>query len=577
MENEMKRFFIIAAMLFISNLSFARINLESPDVLLKKASQDRTELREVIFQIEKNIPEFTTQEEFEAYFFIFDKLQVFADKLQLDEIYPNMVRDVGRLMAEHGYMWLDIRTSPIDKILYYHKYSRYEVAMRYYSTTEYIVLNTTDPDILKTEARSLEAILNWATKQFPENKELQMNYKNLISDVANKFLKKVDLNEEDANFWIHKLNTQASYFSYIDQLHQDILAVNANKKSLLHVYLKRLVALNDKVTNDTMFTSPTLMGTLSSTSIDLASKFLTYEEIYNSGDFADLLDIMNIRELNTLASKWNNLERLPTPNFVQHYLDITQILLTKMNDSGLVEESKDLSLAVSKSAAPYIVRQLGIEGQYLLKTKTGENVEFNVIVARDNAVFAAIHYPDGEYGIGFIDVHYSFDEKLFVASKNSFNLDDSDNPIVKFKVDENKNMTLESFYFNGSDPVMYGKKVQEFENYESKAQSKLVLKSGNYRGKMKIKGNGEAKDVMVSLVTVNGNILGRLNDSLNTIEFIYGAKNTGGIVKLTTGITASNSWLHLRGYVEGENLHGVLISGMFGKTTESEFTLKLVK
>src|SRR5437868_1426825 len=85
----------------LPSFAFANLHLATPNDLLVKAAIDRTSLRDVILDIEQNIPEMRDPATFESYFFILDQLAAQAQRLGLDQYYPNAVQSLGLHMVSN--------------------------------------------------------------------------------------------------------------------------------------------------------------------------------------------------------------------------------------------------------------------------------------------------------------------------------------------------------------------------------------------------------------------------------------------------------------------------------------------
>ena len=235
-----------------SSIAQAALNLAPPQDLLKKAAQDRRQLREVLLDMQQNIPEMRDPKTFDSYFFILADLQKLADKLQLNAIFPKAVEATGLKMVAHGIRWLDVSQRPLSDALYYQSYADADVMSRFLAELELQVRNLRNSQArLKAVAINLEGMLPAAEKQFEERRDVRISMRQILSSIAIKFLKTEQLSNDEAAFWISKISLPTAYSEYIEALNESVLDTLPKDAAGLSLLSKRLRELGKKIAAET--------------------------------------------------------------------------------------------------------------------------------------------------------------------------------------------------------------------------------------------------------------------------------------------------------------------------------------
>lgn len=559
-----------------SSIAQATLNLAPPQDLLKKAAQDRRQLREVLLDMQQNIPEMRDPKTFDSYFFILADLQKLADKLQLNAIFPKAVEATGLKMVAHGIRWLDVSQRPLSDALYYQSYADADVMSRFLAELELQVRNLRNSQArLKAVAINLEGMLPAAEKQFEERRDVRISMRQILSSIAIKFLKTEQLTNDEAAFWISKISLPTAYSEYIEALNEAVLDTLPKDAAGLSLLSKRLRELGKKIVAET-YPLPTYVSAgWGDTSVELVLRSIQGERKFETGEFEGLVELMRSRQLQGLAGQWLSVERLPTTSYSAHYLQLSNVLIARLRAVGLSKEAADVSLHISRMAAPIQATKSQIEGLYTLKSNDGSKFNFVIIRARPNLVYASLEDADGYVTLGFFNVTFDTQRGKFIASQREPDLDATANPTVSFTITPAGEMELEAPIASTGWRQMKGKRTSTFTNFLDDESSTSNPTEGEWEGEMSFRGQ-EPWKVRLVISKFGLYSIGRLTSASGlAIDFQTGTAGDLGVVYLTTGRLGHTGWVHLRAVRRGDYLEGLTISA--SGVTVPYFKLKKVK
>lgn len=559
-----------------SSIAQAALNLAPPQDLLKKAAQDRRQLREVLLDMQQNIPEMRDPKTFDSYFFILADLQKLADKLQLNAIFPKAVEATGLKMVAHGIRWLDVSQRPLSDALYYQSYADADVMSRFLAELELQVRNLRNSQArLKAVAINLEGMLPAAEKQFEERRDVRISMRQILSSIAIKFLKTEQLSNDEAAFWISKISLPTAYSEYIEALNESVLDTLPKDAAGLSLLSKRLRELGKKIAAET-YPLPTYVSAgWGDTSVELVLRSIQGERKFETGEFEGLVELMRSRQLQGLAGQWLSVERLPTTSYSAHYLQLSNALIARLRAVGLSKEAADVSLHISRMAAPIQATKSQIEGLYTLKSNDGSKFNFVIIRARPNLVYASLEDAEGYVTLGFFNVTFDTQRGKFIASQREPDLDATANPTVSFTITPAGEMELEAPIASTGWRQMKGKRTSTFTNFLDDESSTSNPTEGEWEGEMSFRGQ-EPWRVRLVISKFGLYSIGRLTSGSGlAIDFQTGTAGDLGVVYLTTGRLGHTGWVHLRAVRRGDYLEGLTISA--SGVTVPYFKLKKVK
>lgn len=559
-----------------SSIAQATLNLAPPQDLLKKAAQDRRQLREVLLDMQQNIPEMRDPKTFDSYFFILADLQKLADKLQLNAIFPKAVEATGLKMVAHGIRWLDVSQRPLSDALYYQSYADADVMSRFLAELELQVRNLRNSQArLKAVVINLEGMLPAAEKQFEERRDVRISMRQILSSIAIKFLKTEQLTNDEAAFWISKISLPTAYSEYIEALNEAVLDTLPKDAAGLSLLSKRLRELGKKIVAET-YPLPTYVSAgWGDTSVELVLRSIQGERKFETGEFEGLVELMRSRQLQGLAGQWLSVERLPTTSYSAHYLQLSNVLIARLRAVGLSKEAADVSLHISRMAAPIQATKSQIEGLYTLKSNDGSKFNFVIIRARPNLVYASLEDADGYVTLGFFNVTFDTQRGKFIASQREPDLDATANPTVSFTITPAGEMELEAPIASTGWRQMKGKRTSTFTNFLDDESSTSNPTEGEWEGEMSFRGQ-EPWKVRLVISKFGLYSIGRLTSASGlAIDFQTGTAGDLGVVYLTTGRLGHTGWVHLRAVRRGDYLEGLTISA--SGVTVPYFKLKKVK
>lgn len=571
----MKNIFLFFT-LFFALTANANLKLAEPDVLLKQAAKGRVELRDVILDISQQISEMRDPQTFDKYFYILPELKKFAVLLKLDDIYPKAVETLGLKMVGQGIRWLSITKHDTAKIGYYLQWSDENVLSTFFFNSVMEIRGEKNPALLTKAAENLEFIIPIVAKIAPLRNDLSQSYRQLLSQVAIKFLR-TSLTKQELNFWISKLSDTTGVSEYLDLVQQEIFRINITNRALAHDLNERLKLISDQIHKVIADPPIWLDNAIGEQQTEIILRMLRLEEKFYPGEFAVALSLLNIKQLQGLASQWVDPQKLPSANYALHYLDISKSLIQELKSFNLNRDAEQLEKAVSQAAAPIYASSLKGEGTYFLYDAFGKKWRFTLAEVKKGLIYGALVDEEQFIHKAFFYVGYSLISGQFTASGREPDLDATDVPVVQFSIDQDGNMILTDPYAMINNQILKGKRVESYESYNVITSPNQHNLEGVYTGEFIFADNYRSRKMTLNISGVNKESVGRLNGTYGRIyDFNHGTAVDKPYIYLTTGRLPRTTWVQFRGYLRDGKLRGKFIIGGRGISPE-EIVLEKIK
>lgn len=572
----MKHFKLLLALCAVlPSFALADLHLATPNDLLAKAAIDRTSLRDVVLDIEQNIPEMRDPATFESYFFILDQLAAQAQRLGLDQFYPNAVQTLGLHMVSNGIRWVDFRIDMTAKLPYYVKWMDVDTLARLEALAEYQVTTIKEDAGLIAVANNIAAILPGIDAAADKNLPFVVQgFKAIESNAAVSLLKLGHLSPADEQAVIAKITLASSMSTYIDFLSQSVYTTQAANKAALHAYLARAGHVNKAIMALSDLAPTWLFAANQDVATETLERMVTFEEPFLPGEFEAAIALLDARHLQALISYWMAPNKLPTSAFVDQYIEISRVLVQKADSAGLPVESLSLSKWLEKAAAPVLAKRLGLEGKYKLVDGSGQTWIFTVVSAKDDMLIAALGDIQGAVFKTFYNISVNVRDGGFIASEREPDMDASANPPIKFSIDKNGTLTLFDAFIRSGSNYLKGTKVQSFTDVnKTVAKDAPATADGIYNGTITLP-SGSTMKAKLTVTSFSGYTMARLDGEGVTVDFNVGSKGTDGTLLLTSVRHIGATWMHIRANVTTEGLIAHVIVGGKG---ESSVPAKLVR
>lgn len=561
----MRVFKTIMISLFVTPLwAWAGLALPDPSELMAKAQESRVSLREVILDIDMNIPEMRDPATFEKYFFLLDELALLSDKFKMNEYYPNLVKDLGQHMVANGMRWLDITKDPVEKIQYYVKRMDADILGRFLSVLEYELVMVKDVNLLKTAAVNIEVLIPLADERADGQPYLKLGFRRLVTDIAARMLRDNDLSSEDENFWVTKLKLASSMSEYLDSLNQQIYKWNSTNKEAGYLYLGRLLLLSEQMYKLSEATPTYLITAVGDSIVEVLVRAVRLEVGIDLNTFSKALATLSARQIQSLMQQWTTSDKIPSQNFALKYIDYSGALIKKASVFGLQSETEILQKWLGETLAALMGQKNKIEGHYRVYNEKGEVYYFTIVFAKEKTLVASLSDEKGFFYKTFFNISYNINTAEFIASQKIPDSSETPNIAVKFTVTEDGAITILDNYPRRGSSRFKGSKVQDFTHFQPLTNGLAGPIDGTFAGVLYLP-SGKTLDVKLIVSSFEGYSVGRLNGDLFTGDFSIGTKSTDGVLTLTTGLAPGASWLQLRGQLTEDGLKTCVIVGGKGQ------------
>jgi hypothetical protein len=536
-----------------------------------KAGKNRIQLREVILDIEKNLPEIRDPRTFDAYFNMLDGLKALAEAQRLDEIYPDAVKILGEKMVANGVRWLKIEEDSTERVMNYHRWMNADIAASYQGEIERVSTDERDPAKLRQLAVNTEAVAKWSEQRFPDQPRMNNNYWRILSDIAGRFLKLPNLSEEETAFWISKVAFPEPFAMVLESLQKELFNMTEANRADSHRILNRLTQIKariDAAGNRMPFYIQSMLGEVS---VELIMRMTKYEEAFAEGEADLALGLLQNRYLQALGAQWVSRAKIPSGQYAPTYFSVARKLAAALYNAGFATESNQLNSHIGNVAAPIMGRQMDIEGTYLVTDVKGKQWKFSVALVRENYYFAALCDVMGAVHKPLLYVEYDFETGGFVASAREKDSDPEPIWTVRFKVDGKKIEIVDPWSEVDRQPLK-GEKIESYPDIFKNTPPEATKPAGRYEGVVTFGNNTKLKMTLI-VTAFNGYTLARLTNKDVDLDLNVGTAGTNGVLYLTTGVKRA-TWTQMRGVLKNGEYRGVVIIG--GREMTKEFVMKKV-
>lgn len=571
---------LIPVFVLAATNAFAALNLAEPKALVEKASQSRIDLRDVVFDIDKNIIEFTELEHIERYVLILPELQRLSDEFKLDDMYPKAVHRLGEAMFSASIKWLDVRYVSSDRIEAFAKYANFDLAFRFADSIEDVLNKERDQVKLMRGAVTIEAIHQLFIVTLPDQPGLEAHMRNILSNQANKHLSKPGaLTEEQTLFWISKISSTHGVTTYLEVIGDSIVSIKRGMDTEAHHYVARFIQLTERMAILSDEIPGFLLTNVSERLSELVQRMIINEIAFLPNEFEKVLTIMTPNSTRSLANSLMSRDMVVSQVYGDEYIRVMQLILAQLQTYGYDFEAKEFGLYMQRSISPIMVARFSAEGHFNMKDDKGKNWIFSIVQVRRNMYYAALGDEDRVIFKSFYHVTYDFRNKKFQAFERATDGDASGNQVVSFVVNPDGTIKFEDLYSLRDVKTLKGKKSGLMPLYNDSIPDTAGV-SGRYRGHIKIKDGSTSKAELIVSV-MNGFVLARLNLAHDgmvyaSIDYSVGSEIVSDrTIHLTSGKLPSGTWSHLRLGYYGNKVRGVMIQGGRGTISE-EFELNRV-
>lgn len=570
--------FLFSLVLFNSSI-FASLNLPPPADLLKQASMGRSELRDVVFQMQKNIPEFTSLPQMSPYMHILPDLQKYSDQFQLEDLYPKAVALLGEEMFVGAQKWLDVRFVNQAELTFFAQYASFNSAYGYTNAIEYTLNLEKNLNLLEIAANNIDALRLVFLKTLKDPAQVDLNLRKILSEKSAKILLDTTLTNAQISFWIQKISTAEGFLSFIDTMSVRIIALKQHNANESHIYLERLSLLKQRMD---LFVDTIPTATFTSLGDQVAAllmQMLVFEVPFAQGEPELAISLMRVKNVVDLTQQIMNRTTPPSSGYVEEFLKIAQLLMTELKNAGLKQQVQDFSTYLQKVIAPVLISKLSAEGQYDLLDENNQKWYFTIIQSPTNSIYAAFSDDQHFVNKSFYNVTYDVDNGVFVASQREPDMSPNPNYTIHFGLNNKGDIHVTDLYTTSGPRKYIGKRSATFPHYIGSTVTAGSL-TGRYIGNIEYL-DGAKKPVELILTVFSSYTLGRMNmmdangKVILSIEYQFGSKITDSSIFLTSGQLASGTWNHLRGKIENGVFKGIMLVGGRGiLTKEFELTRK---
>lgn len=542
--------------------------------LVLEAQSGQKEFIEAMLKLKDNVRELRDQDTFEEFFYLLDGFEAQFKTYQLDLIYPNLMKDLGRSMVMHGSRWLKVAKNTPEKIMQYHKWADLVAATQFQNQAIEEIEKISVADDFKQALKNLIVLNEWAETHFGDDLYLAPVYRKTISEISFKALIQTDLGQhEDWGFWLSGINTQQTAQDYLAFLNDKLLRerlVPENNSDWFAV----VIGLGKQIQS--------IKGLSSSTNnnygvlvADLISKSLANELSMDAKDLKELVDLLDVSSFRALVFRWVNPEKVFTDQYSVELIDLSRVLLEQAKALGLSLTVLDIERYTTTRLSTAYVTENSIEGTYALRGNNGKEMLLTVLRESETRVIAAMCDKTGVVCFPFLNMQYSLSENVFWANERM--PDDDIYQNIPAKISFNQKGEVEVFlpYAYRTDTEYRGKKIESYDNLMAYPIMDANPMSGVYEGEIQLA--GKPTKVLLMVTTMGEYSIARLETKNGHLQIDFGKGNDGniGFLYLTTGKNLKNSWLHLRlKQINDDEMEGVLISGGQGLISKVYFRRK---
>lgn len=565
---------IMTNLVLLTSLAFGELRLDPPDVLLSRASQNRQELRDAVISIQQQLPEMRSQAIFESYFFLLDDLDALAVKFDLNDIYPNAIFALGSKMTLFGVKWMDLGQMPQKAFSYYMKWLDADGYASLLGTTNYILqtLEKKDLERFKLLAENVDFLISKDLEIIRVRPDLAVGYRELISEVAIRFIQRPEASENERDYWFQKIYTASGLSLFLDSIQRRVYGLEVSTKSEASLIYRDMVRAYAKLA--VIYDSSTygFKDRISELAVEYVKKCFELNLELTRAEIEGLVAQFSSRSLQLLATTLGATPENFLIDNARALENFYHVLMPRLVQNSLLTDSNNFDMFVGRSLAAFKVRALGLEGTYKVTNSQGRVFNFTLLSVGPLDLSAALVDEKWMAFRNFFYVRYSPESQVFTATYSQYEYDiGQPKSIIKFKFDHKSIVLTDEYATLGSrelrgnlneqlSPLRFSQRVtQEF--------TKTLV------GKIKFKLGATARKVKLIIQSNGQNMTARLEDeSAPMLDFNQGLVTAEGLLILNTGRLQNTTWAQLRGTLSASSLRAIIIVGGRGQATE-EFIL----
>ncbi len=553
---------LFASIVTFTSLTNAIINLDTPEVMLQKASIDRQNLRDVVLSLETQLPEMRDLRTFESYFFLCDKLQEKAIEFNLDDLYPDGVKSLATKMAAFGVKWVDLSKIDQTKLAYYLKWIDIDGLSNLLSYANYYSKKLTDVASLKYLSDNIDFIINTTAQQTKDRFDVELGMRELSTSIAIKFLLRADLSESERAFWATKVYTSSGLNLYTDHVQQKIYNLNLTNKSEIHAILVSL-DLCFKI-SDQLIDAPTMYtkDRISDLFVETIKKSFELNEEMSSLEVESILPDLSLRSLQSFSIYLVSANEEQIFKNGASFVRVGFLVLEKLFANNLRTEHTQLNLFLGRISASLRIAALDAEGTYRIIDKKGDVWNLTLLRTDSLDLIAALANEKWFAFHTYYSIKYFPQENTFTAFSSPNQQDTAaNNSVITFKIDENKKIVMTDMYGPEVLKNVSGQRVERApeQSHAKKLASRI---SAVYDGFVAF-GDNKPAYVKLSIESDGISTTARMSDKYGIVyDFSMGFFNEVGEFSLTSSRIPQTTWVHLRGnFNENEIKTQVIIGG----------------
>lgn len=571
---------------------------ERASLLVSKVREgSRMDLYSALILIRRDISSYRTRREAEPFLRILPEFSDLAEERDLSSIGPNLLKETAESLTNHMLRpaWLKLESDTLETVKLFHRWAT-NIAADAYATDLIHLLGLNDPlrynvDFSESESRhfaeNVEYLIQWAIAE--RTPSLGRSYQFLISVFAKFKLRNIQQMSLEARvFWVSKLRDEGTISNVLLFLREEAVRVTSDPEQLepLAQVLIELKSHVDALSNGTTSAGdrtyiPEYLRLEGPSQLagDLLFRALTNLYNFSEPQFRQLLGMLQVSGLETYATRVREfLNRGEgSPRFIKQFLVQVDALLKQMRLKNLYVSATELERKTGKVAAGVEAKLNNAEGTYFVTASDGEEYRLVIAFADKTRIIAGLGRKN--FGtvvrFGFMNVNYSYEDQLFVATEEVQSTEDNRNQWMQFVVDGDE--VRGQFYvpLKGFQKFR-GRRTERFQDYLAQEHQNAESVYGRYAGTMTCRGGRELNVELgivkfpdqrmygtLSLVSTSSG--GReLSSRMDFQDGLYDRRK--GVVYLTgkSNNRTVLDWLQIRGVVRNGKFYGQYIIGAYG-------------
>ncbi len=96
--------------------------------------------------------------------------------------------------------------------------------------------------------------------------------------------------------------------------------------------------------------------------VELFLCLVRYETVINTQDFLKAMDVLSVRQLQSLLQQWMTLEKPPSESYVSFYLEYSKAIAIRAQKLGLNRDAEEFLKWLGTISAPVMAKKFTLEG-----------------------------------------------------------------------------------------------------------------------------------------------------------------------------------------------------------------------